>query len=286
VDTGVREGARISVHYDPMIAKLIVWDEDRAGAVRRLRGALAATEIAGLANNVDFLSAIAALPAFAAAELDTGFLVRHHDALHAPQAVPDEALALAALGVLLERRAGVTDASPWSDLRGWRLNEDAEEILQFRHAETDVFVPFLYRGEKFEMNLPSGAVSVSGALDGNRLSAVIGGTRLNAGYARAAQNVSVFTGGRALRLGLVEALPADAGEEIAGGVTAPMPGTVTAIPVAAGTAVKKGQALVVMEAMKMEFTLAAPADGVVSAVHFAVGALVDEGAALVTFEAA
>jgi 3-methylcrotonyl-CoA carboxylase alpha subunit len=65
-----------------------------------------------------------------------------------------------------------------------------------------------------------------------------------------------------------------------------MPGTVTAIPVTAGTAVKKGQALVVMEAMKMEFTLSAPADGVVSAVHYAVGALVDEGAALVAFEAA
>jgi 3-methylcrotonyl-CoA carboxylase alpha subunit len=95
----------------------------------------------------------------------------------------------------------------------------------------------------------------------------------------------VFTGGRAVRLVLVEALPVDDGEEMAGGVTAPMPGTVTAILVAEG-AVKKGQALVVMEAMKMEFTLSAPADGVVTAVNYAVGALVDEGAALVSFKPA
>jgi 3-methylcrotonyl-CoA carboxylase alpha subunit len=285
VDTGVREGATISVHYDPMIAKLIVWDEDRAAAVRRLRGALAETEIAGLANNVGFLSAIAALPAFAAAELDTGFLGRHHAALHASQPVPDEVLALAALGVLLERRAAVTDVSPWADMRGWRLNEQAEETLHFCAGETDIPLPFTYRGDGFEFSFPRGVLAAGGRLGGGRLDAVIGGARMKAGYARAGQNISVFTAGRALRLVLVEALPADDGEAMAGGVTAPMPGTVTAILVSEG-AVKKGQALVVMEAMKMEFTLSAPADGTVTAVNYPVGALVDEGATLVAFEAA
>jgi 3-methylcrotonyl-CoA carboxylase alpha subunit len=284
VDTGVREGAKISVHYDPMIAKLIVWDEDRAGAVRRLKTALKETEIAGLANNVDFLSNIAALPAFAAAELDTGFLPRHHAALHGASPLADEALALAALGVLLERR--VEDASPWADMRGWRLNEDAEETLHFRHGEADIFVPFTYRADGFAMHLPNGVLNVSGTLTNSRLHAAIGTARLRAGYARAGQDIAVFTAGRTLRLTLVEALPADEGEEKTGGVTAPMPGTVTAILVQAGATVTKGQALVVMEAMKMEFSLTAPSNGIVSAVHYAVGALVDEGAALVAFDPA
>jgi 3-methylcrotonyl-CoA carboxylase alpha subunit len=199
--------------------------------------------------------------------------------------VPDKALALAALGVLLEWRAAVRDYSPWTDMRGWRLNEESEETLHFRHGESDIVVPFVYRGDGFEFALPGGAVIASGTLDDSRLTALVGGVRLNGGYVRAEQRISVFTGGRAVRLLLVEALPVDDGEEAAGGLTAPMPGTVTAILTPIG-AVKKGQALVVMEAMKMEFTLSAPSDGIVTGVNYAVGALVDEGAALVAFEAA
>ena len=104
VDTGVRTGDSIGIHYDPMIAKLIVWDVDRPAAVRRLRDVLAQTQVVGLATNVRFLEAIAAHPAFLAADLDTRFIERHRaDLSPRPAAASPRVLAFAALGVLLER---------------------------------------------------------------------------------------------------------------------------------------------------------------------------------------
>ena len=101
VDTGVRQGDAIQVHYDPMIAKLIVWDQDRDGAVRQLQAALAGYEVAGVRTNLDLLRAIAAHPEFAAAALDTGFIARHADALLRPNMpAPDVALAAAGLRVV------------------------------------------------------------------------------------------------------------------------------------------------------------------------------------------
>ena len=106
VDTGVRSGDAISIHYDPMIAKLIVWADDRSSAVRRLRTALSQTQVVGLGANTEFLLAIASHPAFLAADLDTGFIERHEtDLLPEPAPAGDDVLALAALGVLLERSA-------------------------------------------------------------------------------------------------------------------------------------------------------------------------------------
>jgi len=295
VDSGVRQGDRISVHYDPMIAKLIVWDEDREGAVRRLRAALAATEVAGLATNLTFLAAIAAHPAFAAADLDTGFIERHRaQLLPPPQPVPDAVLGLVCLGLLLERRAAAErDAalssdpySPWALCDGWRLNDDAHDSLHLRHGETDLVVPLIYRPWGYDLSLPGGPVEARGSLTADgRLSGEIGTVRRQAGYVRRGADLSLFLGGRAHRLTVVDPLPTDEPDEAETGVVAPMPGTVIAVLVEAGAKVVQGQPLVVMEAMKMEHTLKAPANGIVSGLHFAVGALVDEGDSLVAFEA-
>ena len=149
IDSGVRPGDEISIHYDPMLAKLIVWDEDRELARRRLVAALGQVEIVGLANNVAFLKALADHPAFAAGEVDTGFIERHHDALFAP-AAPDRGRVLAAaVGSLLlgqedkARQAAAASAdphSPWHAMDGWRLNLDARQAFRFLLAgvEQDV----------------------------------------------------------------------------------------------------------------------------------------------------
>ncbi|HXP95794.1 MAG TPA: biotin/lipoyl-containing protein, partial [Telmatospirillum sp.] len=295
IDSGVRQGDHISVHYDPMIAKLIVWDEDRAGAVRRLRAALAATEVVGVTTNAAFLSAIAGHPAFAAGDVDTGFIPRHADILlPPPETLSDPVLALSCLGVLLERRAvAAREAaasndpySPWAQCDGWRLNEDAHDSLHLRHAETDIVLPLIYRTWGYELFLPGGRVEARGQLRAEgRLSAEIGPVRRNAGFVQRGGALFLFVDGRCHHLTLVDPLPSDESDAVAGGVTAVMHGTIIALLVDPGAKVIKGQPLVVMEAMKMEHTLKAPADGTVSRLHYAVGALVEEGAALVDFQA-
>ena len=102
VDTGVRQGDEVSIYYDPMIAKLIVWGEDRAQALQRLAVALTQYRIAGLTTNIDFLYNLATSEPFAQADLDTGFIQKHRALLFLNPSIDDhEAVALAALYLLL-----------------------------------------------------------------------------------------------------------------------------------------------------------------------------------------
>ncbi|MHA1114462.1 MAG: acetyl-CoA carboxylase biotin carboxylase subunit, partial [Alphaproteobacteria bacterium] len=188
VDSGVVQGDEVSPHYDPMLAKLIVWDTDRAAALRRLRAALARVEVAGVATNAAFLAAVAAHPAFAAGGVDTGFIARHGADL-IPDALPagDEVLALASLGLLLEqdrdRRAAVAASSdpysPWALATGWRLNGDGSGALRFRDGEAEIEVGIVYRPAGYALDLPGGPVEVRGELDGEGgLISDIGGARI------------------------------------------------------------------------------------------------------------
>jgi 3-methylcrotonyl-CoA carboxylase alpha subunit len=296
VDAGVRAGDQISIHYDPMIAKLIVWDRDRPAAVRRLRAALAETQVAGLATNVSFLAAIAAHPAFMAADLDTRFIERHSDALRPDAApAPDEALALSALGVLLGRAARARAAaaasadphSPWARSDGWRLNDDAHETLTFRDAGAERTVDLVYRRDGYHFRVGGQDLVARGELSPEGgLVAELGGARVRATFLRRGAETTLFLRGAAHRLQLVEPLAgAEAAEAPGGRLTAPMPGKVIAVLAEPGAKVTKGQPLVVLEAMKMEHTIKAPADGTVEAVRYAVGEQVEDGAELIGFKA-
>ncbi|TWB13809.1 3-methylcrotonyl-CoA carboxylase alpha subunit [Nitrospirillum amazonense] len=302
VDTGVRQGDAISIHYDPMIAKLIVWDVDRPAAVRRLRQALAGTEVGGLAANIPFLAAIAGHPAFLAADLDTRFIERYQaDLLPAPAAPDDDVLALAALGVLLERKAetvaaaaGTNDPwSPWATADSWRLNDAVAEVLTFADGreggEPQEVRACRRRDGGFDITLPSGQELAGNARfepddahGEGRLVAEVGGRRLTAGWSRRGRELDLFRPGRHHRLTLAD--PLDVGVVDAGGggrLVAPMPGKVIAVLVAAGDRVEKGQGLVVLEAMKMEHTIKAQGPGTVETVRYTVGDQVPDGAELI-----
>jgi 3-methylcrotonyl-CoA carboxylase alpha subunit len=296
VDTGVRSGDLVSRDYDPMIAKLIAWGATRDVAIARLGRALADTEIAGVRTNRGFLAAIVGHPAFAAGAIDTGFIERHRADL-LPASAPADAriLALATLARLLaERRdsaaafAATTDPhSPWAAVDGWRLNREAWQECLWRDGEATVAVRARFGRAGFVLSLPGGlGIAADGVLepDGS-LRASLDGVRSTARVVRRGAAVTVFDRGAEHRLTVVDPLAAAGiGEAAAGKLTAPMPGRVSAVRVAPGERVARGHPLIVVEAMKMEHTIAAPAAGVVGAVHFRVGDLVEEGAELLVLE--
>jgi 3-methylcrotonyl-CoA carboxylase alpha subunit len=284
-----RSGDAISIFYDPMIAKLIVWDRDRDSAVRRLEKALADTEVAGLNANVPFLSAVAAHAGFLAADLDTRFIERYEgDLLPAATAPSAEALALFSLGLTLSRRGDGSD--PWGAVGGFLLNLPATDRVGWQEAGEDgarhsVDVTWARGG--YSIAAAGQALAVSGNLasDGT-LSATVDGVRVAARWVRWGDHVTLFHAGTTRTLSLVDphaGAHADHGGH--GRLTAPMPGKVIAILVEEGATVTKGQPVIVLEAMKMEHTLKAPADGAVTHLRFQVGDQVSEGVELVVFEA-
>jgi len=296
IDTGVGQGDEVTIHYDPMIAKLIVWDADRPAALRRLRGALADCQVAGVTTNIDFLGSLAAHQGFAEADLDTGFIERHRQEL-IPEGVPagDRTLALACLDALLGRcREARTEArvsfdphSPWHRTDGWRLNGESHHVLVVRDGDREFSITAHYRPGGYLLELPGGEMPVRGEYGPDEeLLADLGGARFRATVVRKGAERTVLFRGTSHRLTLQD--PCASGEqEAAGGrLTAPMPGKVIALMVEAGTEVEKGAPLVILEAMKMEHTITAPRAGTVTALHFPVGALVGDGAELIAFEAA
>jgi 3-methylcrotonyl-CoA carboxylase alpha subunit len=295
IDAGVLEGDEVSVHYDPMIAKLIVWDNDRAGAVTRLRAALGATEIVGPATNVGFLAALAGHPAFAAGEVETGFIERYReDLLPPPGPASDDVLALACLAVLLSRRQAAAKRalrssephSPWNDANGWRLNVETHSRLEFRDGERDVAVVVHYRADGYVLDLPGGQAEATGVYsESGALQAVLDGRRVTAAVIGHADDIVVIVSGVSRRLRLADPLDAVADEPASGGrMTAPMPGKVVKVHVSPGQVVLRGAPLIVLEAMKMEHAIVAPSAGRVAAVHYAAGDVVEEGVELLTLE--
>jgi 3-methylcrotonyl-CoA carboxylase alpha subunit len=287
IDSGVRAGDAISPHYDPMIAKLIVWGEDRAQAIARMRGALGQFHIVGLANNVDFLARLMDDPTFVAADLDTGLIERERDRLFAAETrVPEDMLAAACARVLAdEAAAGERRQDPFDARNGWRLNNTYTRTLTLAsaHGVHDVLLDYGRDGYHYR-HAGYGAELAIAARDGSRLSLRFGHRRLTADVVRDGDDLHVFSGGRHRTLRLVDVI-AHAGEHDGGGagLVAPMPGKVIAVHVAAGSRVTRGAPLLVMEAMKMEHTIVAPQDGTVEAILYAAGEQVAEGAPLVTF---
>jgi len=288
IDSGVREGDAISPFYDPMIAKLIVWGKDRETALIRMSQALSEYRIVGLSNNTGFLKRLIESKPFATADLDTGLIERNqHELFPVLQPVSLEVLALAAAALLdSERNRTLTANDPWADASGWRMNGALQRQLDFAddaHAYP-VQVGYLSSGWTIRHRDASTTMTVLGR-DADNLMIKLDNETVHGNVVRDGDVFHVFIGGMHHVLPYTDPM-AHAGEaEAEGGrLTAPMPGKIVAVLAAKGGTVEKGAPLLIMEAMKMEHTIAAPVNGVVEEVLYAVGDQVVEGAQLLVFK--
>ncbi len=295
VDSGVREGDTITAHYDPMIAKVIAWGETREQALARMGLALEALRIAGPETNASFLRRLVQSPAFVAGCMDTGLIAREQTTL-LDTTLSTEHAALAATCALLEAERAQQTCDPWSQADAWSNGERPSRQLRWAHAHHATASASLTRAPSGGWQLGFGT-DASHALHWHATPSSAGEMSLFIHWgAQTLRCYVVRTGQDPLRMhvfarGAHAALAwADAATHAAAGhggparLTAPMPGRIAAVLVQAGQSVRAGQALVVLEAMKMEHTLQAADEGLVDAVLVRVGEQIQEGALLLRMQ--
>lgn len=292
VDTGVEEGDSITPYYDPMIAKLIVWDVDRDAALRRMSQALADCQVVGVTTNAGFLRRLVQTDSFANAKLDTALIEREQAALAVTGDGEQALWELAAIAAVASTPAAAADArdphSPWQAQDGWRLGVPAARSVPLQQAERARTLKVWTTADGWRVQCGDAAPKqVVGHADGQTLSVQLDERRWRLQLQRDGDQLYLFASDGQHRFTLHD--PVGESEQAsadAGSLLAPMPGRIVATLVAAGTQVKRGTPLVVLEAMKMEHTLQAPADGTVKGYRAKAGDQVGDGAVLVDFEAA
>ena len=296
LDGGVIEGDTVTIFYDPMIAKMIVWDVDRPRALARLREALADSEIVGPKSNIDFLEKLIRHRVVVDGTIDTGYLDRHLDeVLPVAEPLAAETLALAATACLLHdeaqtRRHAIASndpGSPWAIADGWRLGHAGQRRLSLGHRGERIELVAHGSGGDYVIEIGERRVTVARALfSAGRLNAEVDG-HVTRQRARAdAKHVFLHDGERRTSLSRLPAFQADDAQAAGSGnrVLAPMPGRIVLMKAQAGDTVTEGQELGVMEAMKMELSLKSPRAGVIGAVQAAAGDFVEADAVLFTLE--
>ena len=276
-DTGVATGFEVSVHYDPMIAKVVAHGSDRREAIARLDTALSQSVLAGVEHNMAFLRNVLQHEDFVGGAYTTGLIEQNAQAL-APKDNP-HALALA----VVARTAREESAGPWSS-DGFALNLPASQHFSLRHGRKAIVVQIAKTGAGHVVSTPAGEQAVTDvALSSGVISASVDGRWVEARLIEVAADVFVAVDGMTEKI-TFETLDAGQFDDISSGdgaIVAPLPGQVVKVEVAVNDSVKEGQTLLVVEAMKMEHTVAAPRDGVVQSIAFAAGERVDEGVELI-----
>ncbi|WP_439888637.1 acetyl/propionyl/methylcrotonyl-CoA carboxylase subunit alpha [Pseudomonas sp. MBLB4123] len=277
VDSGVAENDEVSPFYDPMLGKLIAWGDNREEARLRLLAMLDETAVGGVKTNLAFLRRVLAHPAFADAELDTGFIPRHEAQLLPPSGeLPAEFWQLAGEAFVQSeplRRKHEDYHSPWSATAGWRAGLPREIDLHLA-----------CNGESQVVRLRHSAPPAA-QLRGEQLVVERNGLRRSHLAVRRGDSLYLEFQGELHGISRVDPIAeAEASHAHHGGLTAPMNGSIVRVLVEAGQAVEAGTALVVLEAMKMEHSIRAPHAGTVKALYCGEGEMVAEGSVLVELD--
>ncbi|TAM92778.1 MAG: acetyl/propionyl/methylcrotonyl-CoA carboxylase subunit alpha, partial [Rhodanobacteraceae bacterium] len=292
LDGGVVEGDAVTIFYDPMIAKLVVWDVDRPSALQRMREALAECEITGPKSNVAFLERLVRHPVIVEHRIDTGYLDRHLDQFTAGATRPDEnTLFAAATAVLLhdERqvRGDAADPhSPWNRADAWRVGHAGKRLVALATGDHRFEIEAWGHAGNYRLHCDGQVRTIEAARwDGRTLSARIDGEALRLDVRADAGRVLLHdASGTRWRFERVPAFAWEASDAVSTNqIVAPMPGRIVLVSAMAGEKVEAGQVLLVMEAMKMELSLKAPRDGAIETVSAAAGDFVEADSVLVRF---
>ncbi|XP_069009137.1 methylcrotonoyl-CoA carboxylase subunit alpha, mitochondrial isoform X1 [Embiotoca jacksoni] len=300
IETGVREGDEVSAHYDPMIAKLVVWGKDRSAALKKLRYCLRQYNIVGLNTNIDFLLSLSGHPAFEAGNVTTSFIPQHYaDLFPAPKAPCGATLCQAALGLVLQERQHTrqfthTSADPFSPFgssNGWRSNIQFNRNMTLQLGDKKVNLVVMYNKDgSYTMQVGEEVFHVTGELEvedgASFLHCSVNGLKSRPKLVIVDNTVNLFSteGSSQVSVPVPKYLAGVSGSAAQGGAVAPMTGTIEKVLVKAGDRVAAGDPLMVMIAMKMEHTIRAPKSGLIKKVFFTEGSQANRHAALVELE--
>ncbi|CAG9863400.1 unnamed protein product [Phyllotreta striolata] len=304
IETGVLEGDEVSVHYDPMIAKLVVWGKDRTEGLSKLKAKLREYNIAGLETNVNFLLDLAGHPEFAAGNVHTNFIRDHYDSLFPKKEPTASQLCQAALSIVsldraIEENLALTQRdryNPFVVESNFRMNYQHDRDVKLKFAENEYLVKIIFNGrDNYSMSCDGGKTwhKVKGSISktNNRyiLTSTINEAVHKCSIYRNDEILAVFDEGGKLQFSLPQ--PRDIGDEEADGgggsaskAVAPMPGVLDKLLVKVGDEVKTGDSLFVLIAMKMEYAVKATRDAKIAKINFHVGDNVSKDSAVIQFE--
>lgn len=294
IDTGITLADKVSIYYDSLLAKIIVYGPEREIALQELRQALADTKIAGVTTNIAFLQALINHPIVINGQASTEFIGQQQQALLQPSPFNPLSILIAALFLAIsaqlranEQAAKSNDPeSPWWKCQYWRLNITEPQIIQLRQREQLYQVAVKRQASHYQLVLNEQVYKATASLQGTHtLLAEIDAKTLKATIFTAVDQLHVWFNGQHWVFKSGPAIETQDDSEATARLVAPMPGTIIAITAATGETVNKGQSLLVLEAMKMEHTIYAPIDGVIKSINYRAGDIVTEGAELVTLEA-
>ncbi|ESO97880.1 hypothetical protein LOTGIDRAFT_103911 [Lottia gigantea] len=297
IETGVRQGDEVSVFYDPMIAKLVVWSEDRQSALQRTIAALKQYQVVGLSTNIQFLLDLANHKEFQAGNVNTDFIPQYSKELFPDQPLTSQAICQAALTMILNKqdqlyRTSIDSLDPYSPFSwstGMRVNENRTQTVSLFDGDNEISVEIIqYSNSEFEIKTPDGSIhEVTGEIENSgdklELTCFIDGIKSSSSIVINGNSLHLFsgTGNRELKLPVPKYMESKIGGGAAGDAVAPMPGVIERVSVKEGSRVEQGDPVVVMIAMKMEYVIRAPKSGVVEKIVHQVGETVSKGTLLI-----
>jgi 3-methylcrotonyl-CoA carboxylase alpha subunit len=287
LDTGVTQGDVVSPFYDSMLAKLIVWGADRDEALAKLDKALSEMQVVGVANNVAFLRDVVQSASFSQGDLDTDLIARERDNLFKTQTLSEDLAVAGVIGMVLRQEVDAMGSNPWQEVDGWQVVGAPPRPFQLQGAwgdEVRALDVVLYSAPQ-RVRIADTDHAFGWRAHPRGVSVCLNGVWTDLSVVASAGQYHVFSRAGHAVLQRVDPLAGSAqAADALGGLNTPMPGKLIRMDVAVGDTVAKGQVLAVMEAMKMEHSIASPRDGVVSEVFYAVGDQVAEGQALLTLQ--